>query len=108
MSTAAGTASPRPFAERGSAGDVEERTRREAYLRAFEKALRATSRPWAPWYAIPADDKDFARLQVAEIVAATLGGLGLRWPKVAEEDRARFDELRLRLEEEVAHGELVV
>ena len=39
---------------------------------AYEQALNATARPWAPWYAIPADDKRFMRYQVADIVVRTL------------------------------------
>ncbi len=49
--------------------DVRESERWDDYMKAYEAALNATSRPWAPWYAIPADDKPFARLCVAEIVA---------------------------------------
>ncbi|MCA9614568.1 MAG: hypothetical protein KC586_17550, partial [Myxococcales bacterium] len=40
-----------------NAGDVEERKHWDAYMAAYEEALNQTSRPWAPWYAIPADDK---------------------------------------------------
>lgn len=60
--------------------DVEERRSWEAYMAAYEDALTATSRPWAPWYAIPADDKDFMRATVADIVVRRLEGLGLAYP----------------------------
>ncbi len=83
-----------------SAGDVRERGHWDAYQHAYQEALRATSRPWAPWYAIPADDKPFMRLQVAEIVVAALHGLDLRWPEVDPEEKARFDEMRAILEGE--------
>ena len=46
-------------------------------MNAYEQALNATSRPWAPWYAIPADDKPSARLQVAEIIVESLKSLNL-------------------------------
>src|SRR5690606_782271 len=39
--------------------DLEQRAKRAAYLAAYAQALPATSRPWAPWYAIPADDKHY-------------------------------------------------
>jgi PPK2 family polyphosphate:nucleotide phosphotransferase len=39
-------------------GDLDDRARWDDYMSAYEDMLRATSRPWAPWYAIPADDKD--------------------------------------------------
>jgi PPK2 family polyphosphate:nucleotide phosphotransferase len=83
-----------------SAGDVRERGHWDAYQHAYQEALRATSRPWAPWYAIPADDKAFLRMHVAEIVTETLRGLGLRWPEVSPEEKARFDEMRAILASE--------
>ena len=58
-----------------SAGDVRERGFWPRYMEAYEQALNATSTPWAPWYAIPADSKPFMRLQVADIVIATLKSL---------------------------------
>jgi PPK2 family polyphosphate:nucleotide phosphotransferase len=83
-----------------SAGDVRERDFRKAYLHAYQEALAATSKPWAPWYAIPADDKPYMRLTVARILVQTLRNLDLRYPEVAEEDRARFDDMRRQLENE--------
>ncbi|MEM1180063.1 MAG: polyphosphate kinase 2 family protein [Acidobacteriota bacterium] len=77
-----------------SAGDVRERGLWPKYMEAYQDALRATSRPWAPWYAIPADDKPYMRLTVAQIVAQTLGGLGLHYPTVDPKEEARFDEMR--------------
>jgi len=83
-----------------SVGDVRERGFWDDYMHAYEEALRATSRPWAPWYAIPADDKDFMRMTVARIVVETLKRMELRYPEVAAEDAARFDEMRALLEGE--------
>jgi PPK2 family polyphosphate:nucleotide phosphotransferase len=77
-----------------SVGDVRESEHRAAYLEAFEEALAATSRPWAPWYAIPADDKPYMRMRVAEIVVDRLERLPLRYPTVDGEAGARFDEMR--------------
>ena len=82
------------------AGDVRERGHWEAYQQAYEDALNATSKPWAPWYAVPADDKPYMRLTVARIVAETLRSLGLRYPEVNPEERARFDEMRRILDSE--------
>ena len=77
-----------------SIGDVEERQHWNAYMQAYEEALSATSRPWAPWYAIPADDKPYMRAKVAEILVENLRRLNLRYPPVDEKVRARFDEMR--------------
>jgi PPK2 family polyphosphate:nucleotide phosphotransferase len=83
-----------------SASDVKERGHWDAYMQAYEAALNATSRPWAPWYAIPADSKPIMRLEVASIVLETLRSFDLRWPEVDEKERARFGEMRDLLENE--------
>lgn len=83
-----------------SARDVKEREQWDAYMKAYEDALNATSRPWAPWYAIPADDKPFMRMAVAELIVASLKTLGLRYPTVDKKARARFQEMRTVLESE--------
>ena len=64
---------------------------------AYEDALNATSRPWAPWYAIPADDKPYMRARVADIIIDTLQSIGLRYPEPSDEDRAEFAEARREL-----------
>ena len=63
-------------------------------MQAYEEALNATSRPEAPWYAIPADDKPFMRRTVAEIIVSTLKGMNLQYPTVDPNTQARFDEMR--------------
>jgi PPK2 family polyphosphate:nucleotide phosphotransferase len=83
-----------------SAGDVEERALWGDYMRAYESALNATSRPWAPWYAIPADDKPFMRLTVSELIVASMQRLDLRYPRVSKSDRSRFSEFVRRLEKD--------
>ena len=75
-------------------GDVREREHWNAYMQAYEEAINATSRPWAPWYAIPADSKAYMRLEVADILVRSLRRLGLRYPRVDREVRARFGEMR--------------
>jgi PPK2 family polyphosphate:nucleotide phosphotransferase len=77
--------------------DVRERRHWAEYMQAYEEALNATSRPWAPWYAVPADDKPFMRATIAEIIVKTLEGIGLSYPQPSEEDRALFDAARAEL-----------
>lgn len=77
--------------------DVAEREHWDKYQQAYEDALNETSRPWAPWYAVPADNKDAMRLMVAEIVRDTLRSLDLAYPKPDTEALARFDEMRAKL-----------
>ncbi len=59
--------------------------------------LRATSRPWAPWYAIPADDKDYMRAAVARILVETLERIGPAYPKVGAAQRKELQQGRKRL-----------
>ena len=73
-----------------SKGDLEERGLWDEYMAAYEDALNATSRPWAPWYAIPADSKPYLRASVAEIVADSIASLKLAYPQVSSE---RMEEL---------------
>ncbi len=77
-----------------AAADMAERRLWPKYMAAYEDALRATSRPWAPWYAIPADNKPYMRLTVAEIIVDTLKSLKLKYPEVKKKEQARFDEMR--------------
>ncbi len=83
-----------------NAGDVRERLHWDAYMRAYEDAVNATSRPWAPWYVVPADDKPFMRLTVGGILRDALEALPLRWPELPEEERTRMEEIRRALVEE--------
>jgi len=79
-------------------GDIAERGCWKAYMQAYEAALNATSRPWAPWYAIPADSKSFMRATVAELIVASLQKLDLHYPELDPEERAKFSEMRRTLE----------
>ena len=78
-------------------GDIAERRHWDAYQEAYEKAIRATATPTAPWYVVPADNKAFTRLVVAEALAQTLESLGLHYPLVTAEDRARLEDGRREL-----------
>jgi PPK2 family polyphosphate:nucleotide phosphotransferase len=80
-------------------GDLAESERWNDYQVAYQEALRATSKPWAPWYAIPADNKAFMRRSVADIVVATLSQLDLRYPEVSPELKAAMVQARAKLAE---------
>ena len=75
-----------------SLADIEERKFWKDYMRAYEKALSATSTKRAPWYIVPADDKLSTRLIVSRIVLDTMEALRLSFPKTSA---ARRRELRL-------------
>lgn len=78
-------------------GDVVERRHWDDYMQAYENALNATSRPWAPWFSIPADDKPYMQARVAEIIIEALQNIGLKYPEPSDEDRAEFKEARKEL-----------
>lgn len=80
-----------------SAGDVEERKFWDDYMRAYQEALAATSTKHAPWYIVPADDKENARLIVSQIVVETLQNLDMRYPPTSPERRRELQAIRRRL-----------
>jgi PPK2 family polyphosphate:nucleotide phosphotransferase len=77
--------------------DLKERKLWKRYMAAYESTVNATSRPWAPWYVIPADDKPFMRMCVAEIITQTLKCLRLRYPTVSRAKRQAFVKFRKQL-----------
>lgn len=77
--------------------DVHERKYFKDYMRAYEAAIRATAKPWAPWYAVPADRKWFARLIVASAVILTLEGLRPSFPTVDDKKRRELEAARALL-----------
>jgi PPK2 family polyphosphate:nucleotide phosphotransferase len=83
-----------------STADVKERSFWDDYMQAYEEVLRATSRPWAPWYSIPADDKPYMRVCVAETIVKTMKSLGLKYPDVGPEMLEELEEMRKVLENE--------
>ena len=83
-----------------SAADVEERKYWKEYARAYEECLSATSTEKAPWYVVPADDKENARLIISGILLDTLKGLDLKYPGVSDEKKKELGEIRKGLEGE--------
>jgi PPK2 family polyphosphate:nucleotide phosphotransferase len=67
-----------------SLGDLEERERWDAYMRAFEDALAKTSTAEAPWYVIPADRNWFRDFAVSAILADTLAEMAPQFPAAAD------------------------
>jgi PPK2 family polyphosphate:nucleotide phosphotransferase len=81
-------------------GDLDDRGRWDDFQSAYEEMLRETSRPWAPWYAIPADSKAYMRTAVARVMVETLSKLDPRFPKLDAAQRRELQEGRKRLEQE--------
>src|ERR1700723_1862154 len=80
-----------------SLADVEERKFWKDYMRAYEKALSATTTKRAPWYVVPADDKENARLIVPQIVLDAFKGLKMAYPKTTADRHAELLSIREQL-----------
>src|SRR5450755_3632004 len=80
-----------------SLADIEERKFWKQYMKAYEECLSATSTQDAPWYVVPADDKENARLIVSQIVLDTFEGLKMTYPKPSVERRHELQSIRKRL-----------
>ena len=86
-----------------NSGDWQESAKWDDYQDAYKHVLRETSKPWAPWYSIPADDKPFMRCAVADIVVKTLDSLPLMFPEPDLEDRKVMEKIRVELEAKHKH-----
>ena len=87
-----------------SANDAKERMFWDDYQKAFSEVLSNTSTPWAPWYVIPADDKPFARVAAAGILAHTLIEIDPRFPKVSAEGHKALAAAKVELEGQAPPG----
>ncbi len=76
------------------AGDLDDRALWDEYTKAYRDALRKCSTPWAPWFVIPADDKDVRDYLIARTVVEALESINPEFPKA---DR-KILKLRKKLE----------
>lgn len=77
-----------------STADIEERKFWSEYRSVYEECLTATSTSDSPWYIVPADDKENARLIVSQIVVDTLEGLDMNYPEVTAERAKELQAIR--------------
>jgi PPK2 family polyphosphate:nucleotide phosphotransferase len=80
-----------------SLADIHERKYWKYYMRAYEACLGATSTHHAPWYVVPADDKENARLIVSQIVLDALNDLKMAYPKTTAKRRRELKAFREQL-----------
>jgi PPK2 family polyphosphate:nucleotide phosphotransferase len=73
-----------------SSGDIKERGFWDDYMNYYEEILNKSSKENAPWYVIPADDKDMARYLVAKIMWEELQQYPVNEPVLSEKDKANF------------------
>jgi PPK2 family polyphosphate:nucleotide phosphotransferase len=77
-----------------SLADIHERKYWKQYMEAYEACLSATSTHYAPWYVVPADDKENARLIVSQIVLDSLDALKMAYPKTTPKHAKELKSIR--------------
>lgn len=80
-----------------SLADIQERSYWDTYQQVYGDCLQATSSKHAPWYIVPADDKDNARLIVSQIVLDALDGLKMAYPETTPERHQELESFRSQL-----------
>jgi PPK2 family polyphosphate:nucleotide phosphotransferase len=80
-----------------SLADIKERGFWKQYMKAYEDVLRHTSTHHAPWYVVPADDKENARLIVSHIILDALDALAMSYPKTTARRREELRAIRKQL-----------
>jgi polyphosphate kinase 2 (PPK2 family) len=83
-----------------SLADIHERKYWKDYMEAYETCLNATSTHQAPWYVVPADDKQNARLIVARIVVDAFEKIKMAYPKTTAKRRRELLAIRKQLKKQ--------
>ncbi len=83
-----------------SVDDIKERDCWKQYMKAYEGCLSATSTRTAPWYVVPADDKENAQLIVSRVILDTLRELKMSYPEPSPERRRELLAIRKLLQKE--------
>ncbi|HRE39881.1 MAG TPA: polyphosphate kinase 2 family protein [Ignavibacteria bacterium] len=77
-----------------SSGDIKERGFWDEYMKAYEEALSNTSKKKSPWFIIPANNKWYSRLVIANIIKHYLKDLNLTYPKLDESEKEKLSEVK--------------
>ncbi len=80
-----------------SEGDLAESKLWPQYMQAYADMLEQTSKPWAPWYAIPADNKPAMRLAVAQVILDNLNALPLDYPQLSKSETVELEQFKRQL-----------
>ncbi|MCA6069062.1 polyphosphate kinase 2 family protein [Chryseobacterium sp. RG1] len=83
-----------------STADLPERALFDQYMNSYEEAINETSKDYAPWYVLPADDKWFARVAAIQIIIDTMEKMNLKYPQLSEEDKKELKDAKKQLESE--------
>ena len=80
-----------------SSADAFERGYWDAYMKAYEEAIRATASKHTPWFVVPADNKWFTRLVVVAAIVEELEKIDLAYPKMDDDKRKELAAARKAL-----------
>jgi PPK2 family polyphosphate:nucleotide phosphotransferase len=83
-----------------SADDIKERKYWKQYMKAYEECLSATSTQNAPWYILPADDKENTGLIISRVILDALQALKMTYPKSTPEHQRELQAIRKQLTKE--------
>lgn len=79
---------------------MKERDRWDDYMEAYEHCLSQTSMKDRPWYVVPADNKNNARLIISKIIVEKLDSLGLSYPTIDAQQRKDILEIKKQLSDQ--------
>ncbi|MBN9312014.1 MAG: polyphosphate--nucleotide phosphotransferase [Chryseobacterium sp. 39-10] len=83
-----------------SLSDLSERELWSKYMDAYEEAINETSKEYAPWHVLPADDKWFTRTAAIQIIIDALDKMDLKYPELNDKDRDALEAAKKQLEDE--------
>ena len=83
-----------------SEGDIHERVFWKEYQKAYEACLGQTASKNSPWYIVPGDDKENARLSISQILVDRFKQMQLRYPKLKHEEKKKLKKLKAMLAKE--------
>lgn len=83
-----------------SSADLPERALFDQYMEVYETAINETSRDYAPWYVLPADNKWFTRVAAIQIIINTLEKMNLKFPQLSEKEQKALQDAKKSLEKE--------
>lgn len=77
--------------------DIQEREFWNDYMRAYEACLNTSSTIQAPWYLVPADDKESARLIVSQILVDSFKAMDMKYPEIKPKRRQELETILAKL-----------
>ena len=83
-----------------SSADLAERALWKDYMNAYEEAINETSKDYAPWFVIPADNKWFTRVAAIQIIIDAMEKMDLKYPELSEKETLALEDAKKELESE--------